>query len=734
MKFYIGRIVYPNLSYEQKSQLEAACREENENGWGVYFPGCYIVVVKVTYTHISIVCAIQEVKTKESDVKKKIAVMASEIGEKSSLPSIMNLGNLFHDTGNKKSSEDFIDKFFPEKHSSDEPCSDEVSQNKYSSDEPCLDEVSQNKYSSDASCSDKYSSDKIYSNKACSNNPSRKEDFKKNEKYMNPIRLEEATLNAFMAVMNDYSLESLFPNKDVLLEKIGLELNKKYAKEYLLGTEYWDRKSQVFDNGFLENEEKKRIAKGKKFSRPMVQPLHYVIYEKDTDVLKSMVQELLYHLCRKGRILNRRLVKVDETDQPGIAMGREIRNLNLLDGGCVVIYIKENNSPKVIKDLLAGVFGNKNRYNGTYTVIVILPDKLREKKFLKEFVPEWVFIEVCKQYITAEEAKEFFQDLMQKDNLCGACDGWENLFSERTQYSRGDVISQYEYWLKNIYYIDNYFPQYKNIIEEYAQEKSFVRSAKEELQGLIGLTEVKNLITDIIDFFKLQKIREQVGGSVNKPTMHMVFYGNPGTAKTTVARLVGRILKEENIIEKGDIYEVGRADLVGKYVGWTARIVEDYFERARGSVLFIDEAYALADEQKSFGDEAINTLVQKMEIHREDVVVIMAGYQKSMEHLLQKNQGLQSRIAFYITFPDYSIDELYQILERMVEAEGLKLAEDVWDPFCDKVIQVDIHQGNGRAVRNILDRAKINQAKRVLKLPEQKQKEELFLMRKEDFI
>ena len=111
----------------------------------------------------------------------------------------------------------------------------------------------------------------------------------------------------------------------------------------------------------------------------------------------------------------------------------------------------------------------------------------------------------------------------------------------------------------------------------------------------------------------------------------------------------------------------------------------------------------------------------------------MAGYQKSMECLLQKNQGLQSRIAFRITFPDYSIDELYQILEQMVKAEGLKLMDDVWDPFCDRVIQVDIHQGNGRAVRNILDRAKMNQARRVLKLPEPKQKEEMFLLRKEDF-
>ena len=721
MKFYIGRIGYPNLSYEQKSQLEAVCREENEKGWGVRFPGCYILIVKVTYTHIFLACAIQEVKTRESDIKKKTAVMAAEIGGKSCLPGIMN----FEDK--PSSDEDCQDELFSDK-SSGEPCSEELYPVRPLSGESGSEELYSGKLPSGES-----GLNQLYQGQPGSGNSSEREDSGEDKKYMEIICLEETTLNTFMEAMNEYSPESLYGNKTVLLEKIGLEPNKKYAGEILLKMEYWDRKSRSFDNGFLENEEKRRIDKGKKFSRPMVQPLHYVIYEEKTNILKPMVQELLHHLCRKGRILNRRLVKLEGSDYPDPAMGSKIRNLNQLDSGCVVVYIKENDSQKAIRELLSAVFGNIHDYDRTYTVIVILPDKLREKKLLKELVPQCVFVEVCKQYITAGEANELFQDLMQKDNLSGLCNEWENLFTEGIQYSRGDVISQYEYWLKNVYYIDNYFPQYKNIMKEYAEEKTFAKSARVELQELIGLAEVKSLIADIIDFFKLQKMRRQAGGIVNKPTMHMVFYGNPGTAKTTVARLIGRILKEEDIIENGDTYEVGRANLVGKYVGWTARIVEDYFERAKGSVLFIDEAYALADDQKSFGDEAINTLVQEMENHREDVVVIMAGYQKSMECLLQKNQGLQSRIAFRITFPDYSIDELYQILEQMVKAEGLKLMDDVWDPFCDRVIQVDIHQGNGRAVRNILDRAKMNQARRVLKLPEPKQKEEMFLLRKEDF-
>lgn len=158
------------------------------------------------------------------------------------------------------------------------------------------------------------------------------------------------------------------------------------------------------------------------------------------------------------------------------------------------------------------------------------------------------------------------------------------------------------------------------------------------------------------------------------------------------------------------MFEVGRSDLVGKYVGWTAKTVKEYFEKAKGSVLFIDEAYSLIDEQHSFGDEAISTIVQEMENHRNDIAVIMAGYKENMRELLDKNQGLRSRISFYIDFPDYSKEELYQILLKMIKEEGMTLASNIYELFCQKLDVDSIRMGNGRLVRNILDRAKMKQA------------------------
>ena len=145
-------------------------------------------------------------------------------------------------------------------------------------------------------------------------------------------------------------------------------------------------------------------------------------------------------------------------------------------------------------------------------------------------------------------------------------------------------------------------------------------------------------------------------------TRHMVFTGNPGTAKTTVARLFARIMKENNLLETGEFIEVGRADLVGKFVGWTASLIKKRFSEAKGGVLFIDEAYSLVDDRSgSFGDEAINTIVQEMENNRENVIVIFAGYPDRMKEFIDRNPGLSSRIAFHVSFPDYSTPELCDI-------------------------------------------------------------------------
>lgn len=199
--------------------------------------------------------------------------------------------------------------------------------------------------------------------------------------------------------------------------------------------------------------------------------------------------------------------------------------------------------------------------------------------------------------------------------------------------------------------------------------------------------------------------------------MHMVFTGNPGTAKTSVARLFAQIMRENELLSKGKLIEVGRGDLVGKYVGWTARNIQKKFKEAEGGVLFIDEAYSLVDDRDgSFGDEAINTIVQEMENHRDDTVVIFAGYPKKMEDFLQKNPGLRSRIAYHVPFADYSVEELCNIAVLIAKKKGLQLnahaEEKLISIFETARRQADF--GNGRFVRNVIERAKMAQSTRLL--------------------
>ena len=176
-------------------------------------------------------------------------------------------------------------------------------------------------------------------------------------------------------------------------------------------------------------------------------------------------------------------------------------------------------------------------------------------------------------------------------------------------------------------------------------------NAYQTLQDMIGLEKIKSLVNQILDNAKIQKIRAKLGLEQHKTGLHMVFTGNPGTAKTTVARLLAKILSQEGLLESGEFIECGRGDLIGEYVGQTAPKVQHQFRMAKGGILFIDEAYSLLDDyRKSYGDEAISTIVQEMENFRDDVIVIFAGYPDKMKTFLESNEGLKSRIAFRFTY------------------------------------------------------------------------------------
>jgi len=242
------------------------------------------------------------------------------------------------------------------------------------------------------------------------------------------------------------------------------------------------------------------------------------------------------------------------------------------------------------------------------------------------------------------------------------------------------------------------------------------KSAYDKLSEMIGLDNVKRIIDGAINYFNLQKEYKERGIDFSRPAMHMVFSGNPGTAKTTVARLFAQILRDNKIISRGELIEVGRADLVGEYVGQTAPKVKEVFQRAKGSVLFIDEAYSLLDDKKGlYGDEAINTIVQEMENARDDVIVVFAGYKNEMEEFIERNPGLSSRIAFHIDFDDYSASELLDITKLLARKNSI-----IIDESCDKKL-LEIYEnarknpsfGNGRFARNMLERAKLNQANRI---------------------
>ena len=236
---------------------------------------------------------------------------------------------------------------------------------------------------------------------------------------------------------------------------------------------------------------------------------------------------------------------------------------------------------------------------------------------------------------------------------------------------------------------------------------------------MIGLSEAKSVITKALNYYKVRRLFKKCEAVEDTPTLHMVFTGNPGTAKTTVARLFARIMKENGLLSKGHIVEVGRKDLVGKYVGWTANLVQSKFKEAMGGVLFIDEAYSLVDDRSgSFGDEAINTIVQEMENRREGLVVIFAGYPDKMRAFLDKNPGLGSRIAFHVPFSDYSPDELCDIAVHIGRSKGVKFTDAAMRKMrrAFEMASRETDFGNGRYARNLIELSKMNLASRVVGL------------------
>ena len=260
----------------------------------------------------------------------------------------------------------------------------------------------------------------------------------------------------------------------------------------------------------------------------------------------------------------------------------------------------------------------------------------------------------------------------------------------------------------------------------------------DDLDKLIGLESVKSRVNDLIAYQKVQMLREQQGMRSQKGTLHMAFTGNPGTGKTTVARIVGRVYKQIGLLSKGHFVEASRTDLIAGYQGQTALKVKKVIEQAKGGVLFIDEAYSITenDHSDSYGRECLTELTKALEDYRTDLVVIVAGYTEPMEHFFASNPGLKSRFNTFIEFPDYSADQLHDMLEKLCVSNDYVLSEAVsqliLEFLTEQVETKNENFANGRLVRNIYDNLVMNHARRVAACDHPSQ-QELSLIIADDF-
>ena len=270
-------------------------------------------------------------------------------------------------------------------------------------------------------------------------------------------------------------------------------------------------------------------------------------------------------------------------------------------------------------------------------------------------------------------------------------------------------------------------------------ESTGVKAVLEQLDAeLVGLAPVKGRIRDIAALLLIDKLRARLGLQSQPPSLHMCFTGNPGTGKTTVAMRMAEVLKQLGYVRKGHLVAVTRDDLVGQFIGHTAPKTKEVIKKAMGGVLFIDEAYYLyrPENERDYGQEAIEILLQVMENHRDDLVVILAGYKDRMDTFFGSNPGMASRIAHHLDFPDYDEAELLQIAQLMLQRLNYRFdaaAEAAFARYV-RLRRGQPHFANARSIRNALDRMRLRHATRLFKADEELSRDQLCLLQAEDVL
>lgn len=494
--------------------------------------------------------------------------------------------------------------------------------------------------------------------------------------------------------------QALIPDR-----RLSFEQAEERARQMMASNEFLDELGRIY-----------ALEHPKKF---FGHPVHYKICADDIQAAYAQADLLVSCLYSNGRLRSRRMDKIskitescyDESDMEDLFYHAQ--------GGTVVIELcpqddGSSNYATSYEQVICFLEKLIRTYCSDVLCIFIELTKKQgfSKKLLSRFSDDIDIITIPEGAGNRETARHYLTDLIEHSPFSeykGA-----DIPLDKEQYKASEIHKIFRKWTNDSLKRNIYTAYQCNLKTEKSEEKP-TGSAYETLSKMVGLQNVKAVINQVIASYKMQKLKNGYLSDQSQTCKHMIFTGNPGSAKTTVARLIAQIFKDNEILETGAFVECGRADLVGRYVGWTAKEVKAKFKQAEGGILFIDEAYSLVEEDGLYGDEAINTIVQEMENRRDRVIVIFAGYPDKMQAFLDKNEGLRSRIAFHINFPDYTKDELMQILEQMLgnmqytASEGAKQkASEIFE----QAVKLP-HFGNGRLVRNMLEQATMKQAARL---------------------
>jgi len=478
--------------------------------------------------------------------------------------------------------------------------------------------------------------------------------------------------------------------------------------------EFLVSQTEKFDIGLYRSKIDRELEKIKQNKNKgfIGHPVHYLVKDHDVRTTKDVVQYMVRELNNNKRLASFRVADLNHVNRRNAFTTVDIQYaMRATKGSSMIIDLRpcvfEHSSFAELNAHLTDLAKQIKKYSQSILFFLIYDDEndFSIKKVLEDLA-DLRFIELDEELMNYDAAMVYLKEIVEKNNF--SYEQFEEVIpSGQILFTEEDVTKAFLNRLNELM-SSELFPEYSGV-----EKRTFVSAdnaegkAYKELQELIGLENIKELIDKFIAYNKaipeLTKLRIKTDGQ----SRHMVFTGNPGTAKTTVARLLGRIMKDNGLLSVGGFFEAGRADIIGEYVGWTSVKVRNLFKKAKGSVLFIDEAYAIFDDNKrSFAYEAVAAIVQEMENMRDDIVVIFAGYPKEMTDFINQNPGLKSRIGFTVDFNDYSIDELVEIAEKLINDAGYKIEKDALfliEDICENALD-ETNFGNGRFVRNLVEK------------------------------